>query len=189
MLPLRRMGAIALAMLSMLALATPTRAGGCHLIVTSGGGSPAAVTVGDVVSVEGFEFAVGDVELAMTVDGTAVRTATVTAADAFGNTGYFGFNVTADADGHWGLVATEVEGSCSASEGFQVAPTPAPTPSAGPSMPDAAIESPRPAPSPALALGAALIVVSALTLVVASGRIATLGRRNTGKRPGQPESI
>ncbi len=125
--------------------------------------APASVEVGDVASIEGFGFALGDVDLVITVDGATVRTETVTAADAFGSVGYFILDFTVDEDGLWEIVATEVGGTCSASDGFPVALAPTPSASAGPLVPDVATAAPRTPPSLAWVLGAALLLLSVLT--------------------------
>ena len=145
-------------------LPVPVAAGGCALISTDTGGSPVGLEIGDVVSIEGFTFLPGDVVLAFSVDGVEVRTETVTAADAFGNTGYFITDVTPQAgeDGLWSVVATEVEGTCTASTGFPVAAAPAPAATAGPVVPDVAAAPPSPLLTLAWPVGAALLLLSAL---------------------------
>jgi hypothetical protein len=107
------------------------------------------------------------VELAFSVDGVAVRTHIVTAADAFGNTGYFIVSVTPQAgeEGLWSVVGTEVEGTCSASTGFPVAPAQAPAGTAGPLVPDVATAAPRTPPSLTGLLGGALLLISGLIVL------------------------
>ena len=151
----------------VLLLLAPVRAGGCGLIVTAGGGSPVGVEVGDVVSIEGFNFALGDVLLTFSVDGTELRTETVTAADAFGNTGYFIIDVTPQAgeEGFWEIVATEVEGQCSASDAVPVGAAPAATATAAPVIPDVASASPPSMPPIASLLGGALLLLAGLIVL------------------------
>ena len=155
------------ALVTILLFPVPVAAGGCFLISTDTGGSPVGLEIGDEVSIEGFNFIPGDVVLAFSVDGVELRTETVTAADAFGNAGYFIVSVTPQAgeEGMWGVVGTEVEGTCSASTGFPVAPAPAPAATAGPLIPDVAAAPPRTPPSQAWLLGAALLLLSGLTVL------------------------
>lgn len=84
--------------------------GGCWLGTTVNGGSIVDVKIGEVVSIEGSHFALGDVEIALSVDGTALRTETRTAADVNGNTGYWwiAFTPQEGEDGMWQIVASEV---------------------------------------------------------------------------------
>jgi hypothetical protein len=146
----------------------PTTAGGCALIATDSGGSPVGLAVGDVVTIEGFNFTLGDVVLTFTVDGIELRTETVTAADEFGNTGYFILNVTLrDGDeGQWEVAATEVEGSCAATTGFPVGPGQTPSPTAGPPLPDVATTPPDPAPPWGWVLGVLLFLAAAARALI-----------------------
>jgi hypothetical protein len=138
--------------------------GGCWLGTTVNGGSILDVKIGEVVSIEGYEFALGEVEIAISVDGAPLRTETRTAADLNDLNGYWWIDITPQEgeDGMWQIVATEVNGSCSVSAAFPVVP--APTEPAPPVVPDTASGSPEVASSLPVLLGAALLVLSGLSL-------------------------
>jgi hypothetical protein len=171
----RRMRPSSAAMLSALAvmallLPAPVAAGGCWLGATVGGGSIVDVEIGEVATIEGFEFAVGDVDIAYAVDGAPLRRQTVTAEDVDDRTGYLYVDVTPQPGEHgmWQIVFTEVNGNCSVSTGFPVPP--APTGPAAPVVPDTATGQQGGASSLPLLLGAALLVLSAL-IVLRSSRV------------------
>ena len=172
MLIARTRVAVMRALFALMIVPAPVAAGGCVLIATDSGGSPVGLQIGDPVGIEGFNFALGEVVLVMSVDGVELRTTTVTAADAFGNTGHFIMELTPQTgeDGLWSVVATEAEGACSASTGFPVAAAPAPAPSDSPVIPDVAIVSARTPPSLASLLGVALVLLSAVSVGRLTGR-------------------
>ena len=159
------------AAVALLLPAAPTMAGGCNLIATAHGGSPASVHVGDVVSLEGFVFAPGDVVLVFSVNGAELRTETVTATDAFGNVGYFILDVTPQAgeEGVWRVVGTESDAACSAFTGFPVAAAPAPTSTAAVVISDVATTPPGGAFSLASVLGSGLLLAGALLVLRRAG--------------------
>jgi hypothetical protein len=161
---LRSSLSVAGAFVAILLFSVPVAAGGCGLRSTDSGGSPVGLKIGDVVSIEGFNFVPGDVVLAFSVDGGGLRTETVTAAEEFGDTGHFITDVTLQAgeEGLWEVVASEVEGTCSASTGFPVAPAPAPTATAVPAIPDVATAAPSPPLSLVWVVGAVLLLLSGL---------------------------
>lgn len=175
----RRPTALAFLAASLLsvALVIPALAGEvtCALQATVGGGSATEVDIGEEVLIEGFDFVPGNVEVSYSVDGTFLRSETVTA----DGSGLFETTATpaAGQDGLWAVEATDAGEACTASTGFLVLAAPAPTvaptapPSPAPSvtpLPDAAMSQPVDAAVPALSLGAIGVL-----LLLARRRLAT----------------
>ena len=154
--------AIVSALAAIAFLPSSVAGGGCWLGTTVNGGSILDVKIGEVASIEGYEFAPGDVEIAISVDGAPLRTETRTAADLNDLNGYWWIDITPQEgeDGMWQIVATEVNGSCSVSAAFPVVPVP--TEPAPPVVPDTASGSPEVAWSLPVLLGAALLILSGL---------------------------
>jgi hypothetical protein len=141
----------------------------CTVHATEGGGSAADVDVGEDVSIEGFNFPPGDVEVSFSVEGTPHSTVTVVA-DAAGS---WITDVTPQPgeEGLWTLEATADGDVCTTTTSFPVfGVTPTPTPVQA-QLPNAATE--QPPALPVGILGVAVLALSVVTLRQALKRRST----------------
>ena len=138
----------------------------CTLQATEGGGSAADVDVGEDVSIEGFDFPPGDVEVSFSVEGTPHSTVTVVANAA--GSWFTGVTPQPGEEGLWTVEATADGDVCTATTSFPVFGV-TPTPTQAP-LPNVATAPPPSTALPLWVLGVALLGLSALTLRQAINR-------------------